>query len=166
MALYLGLGAIPRVAHTGHHVDIRTAALTVVTFASLIFALGSAAQREQWPVILIPLALVMIFGFMLIERQAEHPAQMLPLDLLRRLAFALSVSTGVCALALQGLAFVSLPFFFEGVLHRDPVQTGFLITPWAIATALTAPIAGRMSDRYPPGLLGGVGLALPPFPTW
>ena len=160
MALYLGLRAIPRVAHTGHNVDIRTAALTVVTFASLIFALGSAAQREQWPKILIPLAMVMIFGFMLIERQAEHPAPMLPLDLLRRPAFALSVLTAVCAFAVQGLAFVSLPFFFEGVLHRDPVQTGFLITPWAVATALTAPIAGRMSDRYPPGLLGGVGLAL------
>lgn len=160
LALYLGRRSIPSVAHTGHNVDMKTATLTVITFASLIFALGSAAQREQWPVILIPLAAVVVFGFLLIQRQAVHSAPMLPLDLLRRPAFALSVLTSVCAFAVQGLAFVSLPFFFEGALHRDPVQTGFLITPWAIATALTAPIAGRMSDRYPPGLLGGVGLAL------
>jgi DHA2 family multidrug resistance protein-like MFS transporter len=134
--------------------------LTVLTFASLIFALGSAAQREPRPLILISLILVVIFGYLLVQRQARHPAPMLPLDLLRRPLFALSVLTSVCAFSVQGLAFVSLPFFFEGVLHRDPVQTGFLITPWAIATALTAPFAGRLSDRYPPGLLGGIGLAV------
>jgi DHA2 family multidrug resistance protein-like MFS transporter len=160
LALYLGRKAIPCVAHSGHHVDIPTAMLTVLTFASLIFALGSAAQREPRPLILISLILVVIFGYLLVQRQARHPAPMLPLDLLRRPLFALSVLTSVCAFSVQGLAFVSLPFFFEGVLHRDPVQTGFLITPWAIATALTAPFAGRLSDRYPPGLLGGIGLAV------
>jgi DHA2 family multidrug resistance protein-like MFS transporter len=53
-----------------------------------------------------------------------------------------------------------LPFYFESVLHRDPIETGFLMAPWAIVVALAAPIAGRLSDRYPPGLLGGVGLAI------
>ena len=64
------------------------------------------------------------------------------------------------AFATQGIAFVALPFYFETVLHRDPVETGFLLLPWAVVVAIAAPIAGRLSDRYPPGLLGGVGLAL------
>ena len=34
------------------------------------------------------------------------------------------------------------------------------MTPWSVVVALMAPIAGRLSDRYPPGLLGGVGLAI------
>jgi DHA2 family multidrug resistance protein-like MFS transporter len=37
---------------------------------------------------------------------------------------------------------------------------GLLITPWPIAVAFTAPIAGRLVERYPAGLLGGIGLLL------
>ena len=85
---------------------------------------------------------------------------MLPVDLLRRPLFALSALTSTCSFTTQGLAFVALPFYFEGVLHRDPVETGFLISPWPIVVALAAPLAGRLSDRYPPGALGGAGLAV------
>jgi DHA2 family multidrug resistance protein-like MFS transporter len=34
------------------------------------------------------------------------------------------------------------------------------MTPWPVVVAAAAPIAGRLSDRYPPGLLGGIGLAI------
>ena len=61
---------------------------------------------------------------------------------------------------MQGLAFVSLPFYFEEVLHRNPVETGFLMLSWAIVMTFSAPIAGRLSERHHPGLLGGVGLSI------
>jgi DHA2 family multidrug resistance protein-like MFS transporter len=85
---------------------------------------------------------------------------MLPIDLFRRPVFALSAATSVCSFSVQGLAFVSLPFYFEDVLHRSQVETGFFLTPWPLVVAIMAPIAGRMSDRYPVGILGGIGLAL------
>jgi DHA2 family multidrug resistance protein-like MFS transporter len=85
---------------------------------------------------------------------------MLPVDLLRRPLFALSALTSVASFATQGLAFVALPFYFEQVLHRNPIETGFLMTPWAVLVAAMAPLAGRLSDRHPPGLLGGFGLAV------
>jgi DHA2 family multidrug resistance protein-like MFS transporter len=34
------------------------------------------------------------------------------------------------------------------------------MTPWALAVAVSAPIAGRLADRYPAGILGSVGLAI------
>jgi DHA2 family multidrug resistance protein-like MFS transporter len=34
------------------------------------------------------------------------------------------------------------------------------MTPWPIATAILAPIAGRLSDRHPAGLLGLIGLLM------
>jgi DHA2 family multidrug resistance protein-like MFS transporter len=160
LALYFGRQFIPRVAHSQAAIDLRAAALTAVTFAALIFAIGSAGQRTEGYLIAIAVFVFLVCGTLLLRRQAGHPAPMLPVDLLQRPMFMLSVLTSICAFSVQGLAFVSLPFFFEGVLHRNAVQTGFLITPWAIATALSAPFAGRLSDDYPSGLLGGMGLCI------
>jgi DHA2 family multidrug resistance protein-like MFS transporter len=34
------------------------------------------------------------------------------------------------------------------------------MTPWPLVVAVMAPIAGRLSDRYQVGVLGGIGLAM------
>ncbi|MFL1516216.1 MFS transporter [Pseudomonas prosekii] len=136
------------------------ALLNVLTFGALIFALSQAAQLGSTSSVVIALVVAVIAGALLLRREAGHPAPMFPLDLLKRPMFALSALTAFCSFATQGLAFVSLPFFFETTLGRDPIQTGFLMTPWSIVVALIAPMAGRLSDTYPPGLLGGIGLAI------
>jgi DHA2 family multidrug resistance protein-like MFS transporter len=140
--------------------DRLTAVLNVITFGALIFALSQAAQLGSMSSVVIALAVFLIAGALMLRRETGHPAPMFPLDLLKRPMFALSTLTAFCSFATQGLAFVSLPFFFETTLGRDPIQTGFLMTPWSIVVALIAPMAGRLSDTYPPGLLGGIGLAI------
>jgi len=65
----------------------------------------------------------------------------------------------VCSFVAQGIAFVSLPFYFQDVIGRSQVETGLLMTPWPLATAVVAPIAGHLADRYSAGVLGGLGLA-------
>ena len=85
---------------------------------------------------------------------------LLPVDLFRRPVFALSVTTSVCAFVAQGIVFVALPFYFQDVIGRSQVETGLLITPWPVTVAIIAPIAGRLADRYPAGILGGIGLGV------
>jgi DHA2 family multidrug resistance protein-like MFS transporter len=155
-----GLPALPRSAPRGQRFDPATALLTAVAFSALILALGAATQREDGRWLALALLTAMAAGALLLRREAGHPAPMLPVDLMRRPMFALSAVTSMCSFATQGLALVSLPFYFEQVLHRDPIETGFLMTPWAVVVAATAPFAGRLSDRHPPGLLGGIGLAV------
>jgi MFS transporter, DHA2 family, multidrug resistance protein len=46
------------------------------------------------------------------------------------------------------------------VLGRSAVESGLLMTPWPVAVAVAAPIAGHLADRCPAGLLGGIGLAI------
>jgi DHA2 family multidrug resistance protein-like MFS transporter len=94
------------------------------------------------------------------RRHADHPAPMLPIDLFRLPLFALSAATAVCAFAVQGLSFVALPFYFEDLLGRSQVETGFFMTPWPLVVAIMAPLGGRLSDRYSAGILGGIGLVI------
>ena len=85
---------------------------------------------------------------------------LLPVDLLRIPIFALSISTSIASFCGQMLAFVAMPFYLESRFGYSAVEMGLLITPWPIAVAFAAPLAGRLVERYPAGLLGGIGLAL------
>ncbi len=99
-------------------------------------------------------------GALLVWQQSHRTVPLLPLDLLRIPLFALSVGTSICSYAAQILAYVSLPFLFQIVMHRSAVATGLLVTPWPLLVAVAAPIAGRLSARYPASVLGSAGLAV------
>jgi DHA2 family multidrug resistance protein-like MFS transporter len=158
--LYFGLKHLPVAPKRNHAFDPVTAVLNGGAFGCLVFGFVEASQQAPLLIILPSLAASALFFLALIAREKGHPAPMLPVDLFRRPMFSLSLITAVCAFCTQGLAFVSLPFYFETVLGRSPIQTGFLMTPWPATVALMAPFAGRLADRYPVGILGGIGLAV------
>ena len=161
---FLGSRYIPEPPHShpaaAKPFDFPLAVLTGLTFGAFIFTLTSAAQQASAEVIGVSALTALLAGIALLRRQRGASAPMFPVDLLARPLFSLSVLTAIGAFATQGLAFVSLPFYFETVLLRDPIHTGFLMSAWALVVALVGPFAGRLSDRYPPAALGGVGLAL------
>jgi DHA2 family multidrug resistance protein-like MFS transporter len=160
IAIGIGLKTLPATPRAGHVFDFLGAALTVGCLGLFITGIGSAAHRAPPALVSTELVGAILLGWMLTRRQMDHPAPMLPIDLFRRPMFALSTATSVCSFAVQGLAFVSLPFYFEDVLMRTQVETGFFMTPWPLVVAVMAPIGGHLSDRYPVGILGGLGLAL------
>ena len=160
VAILIGLKTLPRTPRATHAFDFPGALLAAGCLGLLMLGIGSAAHHAKPALVSIELAAAVLFGWILIRRQADHPAPMLPVDLFRKPLFALSTATAICSFAVQGLAFVSLPFYFEDILGRTQVETGFFMTPWPLVVAVMAPIAGRLSDRYAAGILGSVGLAL------
>jgi DHA2 family multidrug resistance protein-like MFS transporter len=160
IAFALAFRALPDTRRATYRFDSVSALLNAVTFGCLIFGIGEAAHNANLAVTLAVLAVALMSGGALIHRQLGLPAPMLPVDLYRRPMFALSSLTALCSFAAQGLAFVSLPFYFQSVLGFSAVETGLLLTPWPVMTAIAAPIAGPLSDRLPPAILGGIGLAI------
>jgi MFS transporter, DHA2 family, multidrug resistance protein len=157
-AVLVGLKTLPHTPRAPHRFDIIGALMTSGCLGLAIVALGSAAHDGERAVVAVELVAAIVLGVALLRRQADHPAPMLPFDLFRRPMFALSAATAVCSFATQGLAFVSLPFYLEHTVGLTAVLTGFLITPWSVVVAIMAPIAGRLSNRFPAGALGGGGL--------
>ena len=160
VALVLARRSLPDTPLSGRRFDLGSAALNAATFGLLIGGIGEGSHQAGRTTTLAVLAGALACGTVLVRRQLSLPAPLLPVDLYRRPLFALSSATSACSFAAQGLSFVSLPFYFQTVLGHSAVQTGLLMTPWPVMTAIMAPIAGPLSDRYPPAILGGIGMAL------
>lgn len=160
LTFLLAQKVLPETHKASHRFDRVAGLFNVAAFGMAILALGDAAHRVGMRTLLPEIAVALVFFFLLLRRQRGHPAPLLPVDLLGRPLFTLSTVTAVCTFAAQALAFVALPFYFETTLGRSPIETGFLMTPWAVLVGIMAPVAGRLSDRYSSGLLGGIGLAI------
>lgn len=154
-------GSLPLTQRAGHRFDWVSAIVNAVTFGSFVIGveqLGHGLENIWWAAGCFTVSFVC--GYVLVRRQLYRTAPLLPVDLLRIPIFALSIMTSISSFCAQALAFVTLPFFFQGVLGRGEVATGLLMTPWPLALVFVAPIAGRLADRYPAGLLGGIGMAV------
>jgi DHA2 family multidrug resistance protein-like MFS transporter len=159
LAVFAGMRTLPATPTASHRFDPLGALLTAGCLGFLIIGFDSAAHHADWRIVAAECIAGLVLGALLLRRQADHPAPMLPFDLFRRPLFALSTATALCSFATQGLAFVALPFLFEHSFGLTAVATGFLITPWSVVVGIMAPIAGRLSNRFPAGALGGIGLA-------
>lgn len=159
-ALVVAAKALPRSPKAGHRFDSVGAGLNALTLGLLIVGFkGMGGSQPGW-LAGLELGGALASGVLLVRRGLSQTAPLLPVDLLRRPVFALSVVISVCSFAAQNIAFVALPFFFEDVLGRSQGDSGLLMTPWPLAVALIAPISGRLADRYEPNLLSGAGLLL------
>ena len=156
--LMLGRRFLPLTARSPHAFDPIAAVLSATMFALFTFALGQAAHGAAWPLVGALLGGAAASGVLLLRRQAGHPAPILAVDLLRLPVFALSAATAVLSFIAQALAFVSLPFLFHTVMGWSQMATGLLMTPWPVVLSILSVPAGRLSERWPAGLLGGGGL--------
>jgi len=159
-ALALGWRCLPHVAPASHSFDWPSALLSALTFGAGIGAIDSIGHGEAPFLYLMEFGVAVVSGLLLIQRQRHAASPLLPVDLLRIPIFGLSICTSMASFCAQMLAFVAIPFYLESRFGYSAVEMGLLITPWPIAIAIAAPIAARLVERYPAGLLGGIGLLL------
>ena len=136
------------------------AALNAAAFGLLITGLQSLAHGEAAVLGFGLTGAGLAAGILLIRHERSRSSPLIPLDLLARPMFSLSVATSIISFTAQMMAFVALPFFLQGALGLTAVETGVLMTPWPLATMIAAPLAGYLSDRYSAGVLGAIGLSL------
>jgi DHA2 family multidrug resistance protein-like MFS transporter len=140
-AVPLFLALAPAGTRQARPFDVAGAILNAVALGLIVMGVDLLGGDDKTRAALV-IGIGLVSLVLLVWQQARRVAPMLPLDLLRMPVFALSAATSICSYAAQILAYVSLPFLFQSVMHRSPVATGLLVTPWPLLVAVAAPRAG------------------------
>ncbi|MDD3038384.1 MFS transporter [Bacteroides sp.] len=160
-ALVIGIKYLPRQEERSKRkFDTISAVANAITFGLLIYTLDGFAHHEKIDFLIFLLIIVAVVGTYYVRRQLSQTTPLLPLDLLKIPIFRLSIMTSICSFIAQMSAMVSLPFFLQNTLGHSEVMTGLLLTPWPLATLITAPLAGYLVERIHPGILGSIGMGL------
>jgi DHA2 family multidrug resistance protein-like MFS transporter len=159
IALVVGWKVLPWNETESEPYDFRSALMSALTFGLLVLAFISFSHGvAPWIAGLELLAALMIAP-VFIRAQMVLPKPVLPLDVFSNRVIPLSLAAAQCNFIAQQLSFVTLPFYLHGIGFTD-LQIGLVMTPWPLAIALMAPVSGYLCDRYPPGIVGTVGLIL------
>jgi MFS transporter, DHA2 family, multidrug resistance protein len=153
----IALGALPETGRAQRRLNYVGAVLHAATFVCLVSGLQALAHAAARALAAAQLGGACVLAVVLVRHEIGRPAPIIPFDLLKIRLFSLSIATSVASFVAQAAGFVALPFEIQR-LGRSAVETGLLITAWPVAMAIAAPIAGRLSDRYPAGILCGLGL--------
>jgi MFS transporter, DHA2 family, multidrug resistance protein len=159
LAIGIGLRALPVTVGSERRFDWISALLNAATFGFLITG-AEGVVRVGLASGLPKLAIGLAAGALLTWRELRREHPLVPFDLLRIPIFGLSILTSVVSFSAQMMAYVGLPFYFQGVMGRSAVETGLLMTPWPLAVGISAPLAGRLADRHRAGTLGAIGLGV------
>jgi DHA2 family multidrug resistance protein-like MFS transporter len=154
----IALRALPETGTSQRRLNYVGALLNAGTFVLLVSGLQALAHDATGPLAALQLAAAAVFGFALVRHEVNRPAPIIPFDLLKIRMFSLSIATAIASFIAQMAGLVALPFEIQQRIGRSAVETGLLMTPWPVGVAIAAPIAGRLADRYPAGILGGLGL--------
>ena len=152
--------ALPGGTGSGRRVDVVSALLSGAAVALVVMALDGVARHLSPLLVAFMTALGAASGVAFVRRQQHLAHPMLPLELFRIRRFSLAAATSLVSFVAQGLAFVALPFLFQSVYGYTPFQSGLLFTPWPLAIAVAAPLAGRLADHYPAPVLSTFGLGI------
>jgi EmrB/QacA subfamily drug resistance transporter len=158
----------PRPQRSRARLDVPGVALLGSGFASLLLVLSQTADHAAFTAlpVIIPLAagVTLLGGYTVHALRSDRP--LVDLRLLARGGFAASVTV----MALTGMAMfsslVALPLYFQQARGHSALAAGLLVAPLGAGAAVTALLAGRISDRLGArnlALAGGLAAALSAF---
>ena len=121
--------------------------------------LGGFSGWANIYVLILFIASIACLGlFVHIENKVEYP--MLDLRLLRTRILAFAFASNFLNGVARGAVTFLLIFYLQGIKGIDPMMAGILLSPFAIALMVAAPLSGMLADKHGSRILSSVGLII------
>jgi DHA2 family multidrug resistance protein len=149
-------------------IDYAGIALLIMSVGSLQYVLEHG-QRDDWfdSRFITSLTVIgLVGGAALLWREltTDHPA--IDFRVLRHRQMSVGTVLGVVmGIGLYAMSF-TLPVFLQGNLHMTAQQTGLVLLPGAIATAVSMAVVGRLTQKLDPRLLITAGALIFATAAW
>ena len=164
VALFLAVRILPRATVArGQRLDLRGLALLSPGLAFIVYGLSQASSsggfegRQTVVGVGVGLALLVLFTVQSVRRPG---VALIDMRLFRDRSFSAGAGTSfLFGIALFG-AMILLPLYYQIVRGQGALAAGLLLAPQGIASAMTMPIAGRLTDTIGAGRVVLFGMAV------
>jgi DHA2 family multidrug resistance protein-like MFS transporter len=152
--------ALPETPRATGAFDVFGAVLCAAMFGLVIGGAESAVHGDSPVVSAAIVAAGAAVGWYFVRRERGEAKPILPIDLLARPVLALSAMGAYTAFIASMTLLLSTPFRLQHSFGFSAAEVGAAIAPWPVTNMVVAPLSGWLSDRYPAGILGGIGMAV------
>jgi EmrB/QacA subfamily drug resistance transporter len=136
-------------ASAARTIDFAGIALLAATTTTMVLATSWGGVEYAWDspvmVFLVAVALVAAIGFVAWERRAPNP--LIPLAVVRDRTIALAIVSNFISGCGFTTAIVFLPVMFQAVAGMNATESGALLIPLGLGTALTTAAVGRIVEH-------------------
>lgn len=135
------------------------AVTSAVALGLMVIAVDQIGRWDSRILMLCGVASVLLLAiFVSVQTRSKSP--LLPLDIFRSRRYTFAVISSVSMFVAQGMALVGLPFVLQHAYHYSLLESAFIFTPWPVAVAICAPVAGRLSNRLNPTQISTAGVVI------
>lgn len=162
IGIWRGLQIIPRFnPKCKMRMDKWGAAFFIVACFSFLYALNKGPSKH-WssPLILSAFAAAVVFFGLFYYREKVSKTPFIGLSIFKIPAISYGYAVAVLGFMAIFTNSVLFPFYATDILHIDPVRTGLLMLPFPVALAVSSPLSGLLSEKYPARLITTAGLGM------
>lgn len=136
-------------------------ATLAISLASLLIALTDGQSKgwnSDYILSLFATSIVTLIAFIIIDLKVKNP--IIDLTIFSNFHFAMIAFLNIFrSMGLFGRIFL-LPLFLQNVVGYKATTTGLLLMPGAFTSGITAPIFGKLTDKFGPRLFIIIGVML------
>lgn len=141
----------------GESFDWPGAVIYGLAMAALMYGFSKLPSLQGWLITGAGMILMPLFVYR--EKTTRYPLFDITLISGNR-TFAFSSLAALIHYAATSAVGFFLSLFLQYIKDLGPRDAGFVLMSWPVTMALISPLAGKLSDRYNPGVLASAGMAV------